>query len=88
MSEAMQRSFNGTREELIELRKAPGALRELEAFQWELSIPEPDYAIICRILPDLVSSDHWTRNQAMKKFIEGPASVPYRVREHKSKIAY
>ena len=84
----MQRSFNGTREELIELRKAPGALRELEAFQWELSIPEPDYTIICKILPDLVSSDHWTRNQAMKKFIEGPASVPYRVREHKSKIAY
>lgn len=84
----MQRSFNGTLAELSELRKNPMALRPLQAMGWALSIPEPDYAILCKILPDLVSRDHWTRNQAMKKFIESPASLPYRVRDHKSRISY
>jgi hypothetical protein len=54
---------------------------KLEWGRWALSIPHEDFAILCRINPDLNSRDAATRTAAMKKFIASPESLPYRVME-------
>lgn len=65
---------------LAELRKNPGAIRNMDSMGWELSIPFEDYYRIIAINPDLQASCAATRRAAWLKFMGTAESAPYRVR--------
>ena len=75
-------------DENAEIRKNEGALRKLQAMEWALQIPTLDYYNLTKANPELVSPDAEIRNKAWRKFIESDISLPYRVREQKSRIDY
>lgn len=71
--------------ENAELRKNPGALRALETFRFELSIPEIDMPTLYKLYPNLQAVDAGIRTQAWNHFINSDVSLPYRVRDRKSR---
>lgn len=64
-----------------ELRKNPGALRELSFMGLELTIPALHYERLIRTNPDLHSRDAETKTRAWRKFFGSSAADPYRVRD-------
>ena len=64
-----------------ELRKNPGALRELSFAGLELTIPELHYLRLIQERPDLHSSDAETKTRAWRAFIASSDADPYRVRD-------
>lgn len=66
-----------------EIRKAE--LRNLETMRWELAIPPADYKALVMAMPELASTDKLERLLAWKGFIAGDISIPYRVRDQRSK---
>ncbi len=67
-----------------EIRKAE--LRRLETMSWELAIPPADYKLLIELDPELVSDDKLVRLIAWKEFIASDLSIPYRVRDARSKM--
>ena len=61
-------------------------LREMEAMQWSLPIPHADYKALLLLKPELDHYDAQARNLAWRSFIASDLSLPYRVRDHKSKV--
>jgi hypothetical protein len=66
-----------------EIRKNADNLRDMDAMEWALQIPEDDYNTLIKCNPSLTHPDAVTRTAAWKAFINGPESLPYRVRHQK-----
>ena len=66
-----------------ELRKNPGALRELTFAGLELNIPVLHYERLTAKYPDLHSLSAETRTRAWRKFMGSSEADPYRVRDRK-----
>jgi hypothetical protein len=63
-----------------ELRKQPGALRDLSFGRLALTIPLEDLDALRAKYPDLASRDAGIRSAAWKRFIASAESKPYRVK--------
>jgi len=62
-----------------ELRKNPGAIRDLSFGRQALSIPLADYEILKRKYPVLVNGSNAEKMKFYHKFIKSTESIPYRV---------
>jgi len=51
-----------------------------------ISIPPADYKALLLLKPELDHLDAQARNLAWRSFIASDLSLPYRVREHKTKV--
>jgi hypothetical protein len=59
--------------------------RKEDGLRWALSIPTDDYDVLVKLNPDLGSVDRQIKNQAWRKFLASPESIPYRVYEPKGR---
>ena len=53
--------------------------RRTDGYRWALRIPEDDYAVLVKLMPELVAPDREIRDKAWRAFIVSDASRPYRV---------
>ena len=83
VSETTQPSQEAILRDNAEIRKSPGALRKLDAMQWELQIPQLDFDKLIKCNPGLTDPDGPARARAWKAFIASAESIPYRVRDQK-----
>ena len=83
VSETTQPSQDAIKRDNAELRKNPEVLRDLDAMQWALQIPELDYHHLVKCNPALEDDDSATRTAAWKAFIASSESLPYRVRDQR-----
>lgn len=63
-----------------ELRKSNG-VRTLDGMKWALQIPQDDYSMLAKAMPELVSKDGAERHKAWQEFMVSSLSLPYRVND-------
>lgn len=63
-----------------QLRREPGAVRDLSFGRLALTIPLEDWAELREKYPDLASKDPGIKSAAWKRFISGAESEPFRVK--------
>lgn len=82
---AYHRRLQGNRQAIMErnaeLRKNKGAIRNMEGMRLAADIPYTDIQMLDKFFPGIANPGHPDYKYQMRRFLNSPASAPYRVEQ-------